>query len=778
MDNTVVLAKAIYDNEAETKDELQFRRGDIVTVLEQNTDGLEGWWLCSMHGRQGIAPGNRLRILPGTVSASNEGKRTSESAYDVPPTHAWMNPSKDEDEEYDVPRQQVKASFLHSTDGSYSPSDVYDVPKASVRLCSSFNDDVYDTPTASLNHPDDGQDVYNVPSNLSVAPDPRELYDVPPLVSRDFQPNDVYDIPPRRQEAREMIPVLNPEEVYDVPPSSHRIDAVGFPSSRHQSEESDVVYDIPQSNRMAGGTTIPSGLNSLRRMKKEMKESIRIATEMQKPKNDFIYDVPPLVSRDRGNSGNLPTNSSPRDVVDGLLQRLSLSSDVVDAAPTQNDNASVASRESFNRFTTDKQLPQNDFDYSLEDGLKQLISLKQNLEDAVSKLLTLVKENWRKAQNIAGKVHELQKFFVEVLIAVNEFFLYARGATANACVGRPNQEKAPKQVQVGLQRMLVPIEEDLNMLRSALSDLDNSEWSLSKLAVDGNAEDGIILDEVDSFVMTSRAVSDDASQMAVYLHTHAQYIFKKEMTSLSVESVPTKSLSSESIARPVQEIRALQARPLPAVPPTQSKPQSIAVSTQEKEQEGWLDDYDYVALPDESEPDEVEHNSGKKPVSMTGLNKRKTQLLSLEKEVSQPRIEVYNLQLQEKEILKKLEIDVPDLITALSIAIDNFIKAVDSRKPPPSFVALGKHVILCAHKLVFVGDCIHQHVSLNSAKQAMQEQCAAMCGTLKKTVASTKHAALQWPSVSAMQDMVDKMFEIATCAHQIRLTLNGILSNS
>lgn len=42
----------MYDNIAETPDELAFRKDDILTVLEQNTAGLEGWWLCSLRGRQ------------------------------------------------------------------------------------------------------------------------------------------------------------------------------------------------------------------------------------------------------------------------------------------------------------------------------------------------------------------------------------------------------------------------------------------------------------------------------------------------------------------------------------------------------------------------------------------------------------------------------------------------------------------------------------------------------------------------------------------------------
>lgn len=61
------MAKALYDNMPESPEELAFRKGDILTVIEQNTGGLEGWWLCSLHGRQGIAPGNRLKLLIGPM---------------------------------------------------------------------------------------------------------------------------------------------------------------------------------------------------------------------------------------------------------------------------------------------------------------------------------------------------------------------------------------------------------------------------------------------------------------------------------------------------------------------------------------------------------------------------------------------------------------------------------------------------------------------------------------------------------------------------------------
>ncbi|CAG9767492.1 unnamed protein product [Ceutorhynchus assimilis] len=69
------LARALYDNVPDSPDELEFRKGDTLVVLEQNTANIEGWWLCSLRGRQGICPANRLRLIPGVFESSQPQSR-------------------------------------------------------------------------------------------------------------------------------------------------------------------------------------------------------------------------------------------------------------------------------------------------------------------------------------------------------------------------------------------------------------------------------------------------------------------------------------------------------------------------------------------------------------------------------------------------------------------------------------------------------------------------------------------------------------------------------
>ena len=66
-----MLARAKYSNNAETSDELSFRQGEVLNVLQKDFEGLEGWWLCSLRGKTGLAPGNRLEAVKGITTRSH-----------------------------------------------------------------------------------------------------------------------------------------------------------------------------------------------------------------------------------------------------------------------------------------------------------------------------------------------------------------------------------------------------------------------------------------------------------------------------------------------------------------------------------------------------------------------------------------------------------------------------------------------------------------------------------------------------------------------------------
>ncbi|CAL8320299.1 unnamed protein product [Gadus morhua 'NCC'] len=159
-----VLAKALFDNVAESPDELSFRKGDIMTVLERDTQGLDGWWLCSLHGRQGIVPGNRLKILVGMY----DSKQGGQGQQQAPPTasSALAPPTSQTQSAYGMlPPGSAPASSLGYPGGKPLPSSQYTSMHSA-----------YSTPTPAK--PYHGN-VYMMPPSHGAKPSPQSLYQIP-----------------------------------------------------------------------------------------------------------------------------------------------------------------------------------------------------------------------------------------------------------------------------------------------------------------------------------------------------------------------------------------------------------------------------------------------------------------------------------------------------------------------------------------------------------------------------------------------------------------------
>ncbi|XP_039624022.1 relA-associated inhibitor [Polypterus senegalus] len=53
---------ALWNNESQNLDELSFRDGDMVTILQRDDD--DGWWMASLCGREGLVPKNYFGLFP------------------------------------------------------------------------------------------------------------------------------------------------------------------------------------------------------------------------------------------------------------------------------------------------------------------------------------------------------------------------------------------------------------------------------------------------------------------------------------------------------------------------------------------------------------------------------------------------------------------------------------------------------------------------------------------------------------------------------------------
>ncbi|XP_067853957.1 breast cancer anti-estrogen resistance protein 1 isoform X3 [Heptranchias perlo] len=289
-----VLAKALYDNVAESPDELTFRKGDIMTVLERNTGGLDGWWLCSLHGRQGIVPGNRLKILVGMYEkkqpSSSQAQQTPQSpqpyqqqnVYQMPSQssqytamhpaylpqgdNVYMMPSSNKVQQslYQVPPAlQNQSNKYPVTPTKQQQQTLYQKTTSQCQLSQSMNpsQEIYQVPP-SMNQ---SQDIYQVPSKSP----PQDIYQVPPSMGSG---QDIYQVPPS----------MNPaQDIYQVPPSMNPAqDIYQIPPSMNPSQD---IYQVPPSleKRNWEGTK-PVG-------------KVVLPTRVGRV---YVYDTPPQMEQD------------------------------------------------------------------------------------------------------------------------------------------------------------------------------------------------------------------------------------------------------------------------------------------------------------------------------------------------------------------------------------------------------------------------------------------------------------------------------------------------
>uniref|UniRef100_A0A452HXK3 Breast cancer anti-estrogen resistance protein 1 n=1 Tax=Gopherus agassizii TaxID=38772 RepID=A0A452HXK3_9SAUR len=296
-----VLAKALYDNVSESPDELSFRKGDIMTVLERNTQGLDGWWLCSLHGRQGIVPGNRLKILVGMYDKKQQaGPGQGQPPSHQHPLHPTIRPPGDSIYLIPAPSKGQLGLYPGSAPGALFPSppakqpltypkqlpphacqDVYQVPPSlshAPDISTSPPQEIYQVPPAAGL----GQDIYQVPPSLDMrsweGPKPQGKVVVPTRVGQVY----IYDSPKGEQDEYDIprhLLASGPQEIYDVPPVR------GVLASQYSQE----VYDTPPM-AVKGPTSREPGQEIY-----DVPPSVEKALH-QAPQT--VYDVPPSVSKD------------------------------------------------------------------------------------------------------------------------------------------------------------------------------------------------------------------------------------------------------------------------------------------------------------------------------------------------------------------------------------------------------------------------------------------------------------------------------------------------
>ncbi|XP_044290143.1 breast cancer anti-estrogen resistance protein 1 [Varanus komodoensis] len=862
-----VLAKALYDNVAESPDELSFRKGDIMTVLERNTQGLDGWWLCSLHGRQGIVPGNRLKILvgmydkkqlPGPAQGGPPQPSLQPSPQPPPPLpppvgqappvyppqagytplspasqYTSMHPSylPQEDGVYLVPPPSKSPGSLHhgpfqSPPGKQpsaypkqsppqgqdvyqvpagpatGPQDIYQVPPAPTGLGQGIYQvppsldgrgretpkthgkvvvptrvgqvyvydspkgergeydvprhlqEIYDVPpTRGLLLNQGSQEVYDTPAMAAKGPKSREpshdqeIYDVPPSVEKGLQA--VYDTPPSVGKDGPEGPAR--EETYDVPPAFCA--AKPFDPSRHplilaqpagpppELRPPEDVYDVPPpaSQGAPEGQEIydvPPGLRKL-----AGQEVYDVPRELPAGRKDgggdYIYDVPPQADRE-GRAG------------DG--KRLSASS--TGSARSCSSLDAGPAKEAAERGPRLEQ----------EAAMEALARLQGGVSAAVSYLMSFVGGSWRSPEQLEAQAPLLRGAAEGVQGALAELLEFARGVVGSAA------QASDRSLHAKLSKQVQKMEEVRQALVRHSQALDGCGWA------PGSPED------LEQLVMHSRGVPDDTKQLASFLHGNASLLFRRAKAPPGEGAAPEKASS-------------IQSRPLPSPPKflAQDSPEGLCESSEG----GWMEDYDYVHLQGKEEFEKTQKELLEKGnVIRQGKGQLEQQQLKqferLEQEVARPIDHDLSswtppphcapgwggssLGPSDRQLLLFYLEQCEANLTTLTNAVDAFFTAVSTNQPPKIFVAHSKFVILSAHKLVFIGDTLARQAKAPEVRHKVTHYSNLLCDLLREVVATTKSAALHYPSPAAAKDMVERVHELASSTQQFRMALGQLVA--
>uniref|UniRef100_A0A3Q3BE79 Cas scaffold protein family member 4 n=1 Tax=Kryptolebias marmoratus TaxID=37003 RepID=A0A3Q3BE79_KRYMA len=723
--NMEKLAKALYDNTAECADELAFKKGDIITVMDENVAGTSGWWMCSLHGRHGLAPANRLKLLQDNKTSSNltveknkgipaKSNISVHGIYQIPNVARPANSPAYEsmDMIYNIPsgpsstsQSLIQSAYL--TDGpessvfntSTSPKgDIYDVPPQA-RQVSLFTvippllsqDPNYDIPVPSATEPNQ-----KIVGEYRTLPNPRKpewIYDVPVGSGKQDPTKDIYDTLPSKSTCR---------QIYDIPPPCT------IPSQRKNAAPS--LYDKPKFDSL----DIPSPYKVLPQIPTYNNPPT------QPPTEESVYDFP---------SKKVPLS---RDVTDPLHAHNPLecrgdpSNELKRVRLQRISTASSSSTSSCDSLALSSSSPEplREVTLSQDEACRKVLDLQESVFRAVQKLMDFVSSNWRYKENLEKHLKEIKEAAEKIVCSLTCFLSFAQDVKGNArCLTDIN-------LQTRLYKQLTIVEDSAVILQQTESNLNMAGWPLNAICQDPSQVQ--TPDQLDRFVMVARTIPDDVKRLVSIIYANSKLLFKTLQK--DPDSVNTRS-------------------------PTEIKKSSV------KTEQGELaeDDDDYVKL----------------QVRITVLfeNPRATYTCNV---LNFPQTKVEEKKQEQKKPIKK----VPPVseqpqsslsehcrlyFGALQKAIGGLVDSLRNGQPPEKFISQSKLVIMVGQRLV---NTLYREAHRQENCQSLLCESSHLCALLKQLAVATKKAALHFPDKQVLQEVQEFANELAQKVQHFRTSLD------
>ncbi|NWR70774.1 CASS4 protein, partial [Centropus unirufus] len=806
------LAKALYDNKAECSDELAFRKGDILTVLDQNIIGSEGWWKCSLHGRQGLAPANRLQLLtasravplpPSTRSESAESPVGQQNIYQVPsvpkPTvssstyekmEGWVkSPAKVSTLPapgiYQVPA--LAAQLLSERTQSSTSQHLLTLPRACRASVPNIRSEVYDVPSTQRRESLLTQQIGATPptarkgsllvrNNECFQEEQKQLYNIlsspakGAVIQKDSLVGNLYDVPPKREtdvsenESDKKFwghynTLPNPrksEWIYDIPVSPEKTRLNQNPSGH--SLENQVQYDIP-----------PARYKALTK-----NTEAKVVTPQ-------LYDIPPTQRKLTFPDINLYDVPSSRDVL--LLPQ----NGSCEASP------SLPAPKAENHITGENV-------YDIPKGLLTVFPSKKEMEKKSS--------SSRDQASSAPQQHsrdakvEQDRLSVSSVDSRSSTLSTSSNSSAES-FSMSSSEEPVKEIKLELDvaiETLTRLQHSVSSSVASLMIFVSSKWRLQEHLQKNIEEIHRAVDHIKvslgEFLAFAQVVKVNASFLT---DNNLQTRIKKQleilMNSFKILTETRETLNNCNWSLEALVLRKPQSNPddldrfvmvARTIPDDIKRFVSIIIANgkllfrrnekdQEMKQSKMIPEHkmaNQIPVP-RTEVESLQRNVPNKPnQSQTSPEKPKENATEDCEYVQLQVLPSANKAVIQSKQDSGKKITLPEpcklCFSALHKAIGVFTNSLGSNQPPEVFISHSKLIIMVGQKLV---DCLCQETQERDARNDILHSSSRFCSLLKNLALATKNAAIHYPNPDAIRELQEQTEELSKYTQQFRAML-------
>lgn len=371
----------------------------------------------------------------------------------------------------------------------------------------------------------------------------------------------------------------------------------------------------------------------------------------------------------------------------------------------------------------------------LGSALDTLAKLQTEATNAVTRLLAFVSPQWRMRDKLDPILMDLKLAAVRLRTALHDLAEFGEGALGNTAkaddkgTSRPfseiNLPNNKLRIFPGLSVKLRPLVRALKdadrLVHEASHCIDVQGWTLETLAR-SETKPGTQLppDSLDQLIACAQTLTEDVRQTASFIQGNATLLFKRISPSVTPQT-PSNNNNGD-----------------------------------------WPEDYDYVCL--ESKEASARKNAEIRDALPSDLQKNFENVVKNAETAAIGATAATELDANDKTLLVYYAAQTVTHMNYLTQAIDAFLQTVEHNQPPKFFLAHGKFVVLSAHNLVNIGDIVHRNVTKQDVRGNILQCADALSDGMKACVAKTKKAAQHFPSVNAVQEMVDSVVDISHLA--------------